>query len=101
MTAYLNLNGYVVSSPGPAWMDRGECRDDPDPDIWHPGGRDAVNAAIDEADAKAVCRRCPVRRDCLQWALDNDQDLGVWGGLSAKERKKLKHDAHLTTEVDQ
>jgi WhiB family redox-sensing transcriptional regulator len=38
------------------------------------------------ATAKAICRRCPVRRECLDVAQVN----GVWGGLSATERKELR-----------
>lgn len=40
-------------------------------------------------DAKAICRRCGVIDECLQWALDNDERIGIWGGLSAKERALL------------
>lgn len=41
-------------------------------------------------EAKAVCRRCDVREQCLQWALETGQDAGVWGGLSEDERRALK-----------
>lgn len=41
------------------------------------------------ADAKAICRRCPVTEDCLQFALDHDERFGVWGGLSEQERLRL------------
>jgi hypothetical protein len=37
--------------------------------------------------AKAVCRACPVRDDCLEYALTNAEPWGVWGGLSADERR--------------
>jgi WhiB family transcriptional regulator, redox-sensing transcriptional regulator len=40
--------------------------------------------------AKAVCRSCPVRTSCLQWALDHDERFGVWGGLSERERRRLR-----------
>ena len=39
--------------------------------------------------AKAVCMACPVRAECLQEALDNEEPFGVWGGLSERERRKL------------
>jgi hypothetical protein len=39
--------------------------------------------------AKTVCRSCPVQFDCLEFALDNDLSLGVYGGLSENERKPL------------
>ena len=41
-------------------------------------------------DAKRVCVSCDVRDICLQYALDNDERFGIWGGLSERERRKLK-----------
>jgi WhiB family redox-sensing transcriptional regulator len=41
-------------------------------------------------EAKAVCAGCPVRPDCLAFALDTEQNDGVWGGLSETERRALK-----------
>jgi WhiB family redox-sensing transcriptional regulator len=41
------------------------------------------------ADAKRICRRCPVRTACLDYALSNDERFGVWGGLSEQERRKI------------
>lgn len=41
-------------------------------------------------DAKAVCRRCDVRDECLAFALRHDERFGIWGGLSERERRKLK-----------
>lgn len=42
---------------------------------------------------KAMCRRCSVRDECLAWALEHNEDFGVWGGLSARERARLKRAA--------
>lgn len=39
--------------------------------------------------AKAVCARCPVRLDCLQFALDNNEPAGIYGGLTRKERRRM------------
>ena len=47
-------------------------------------------AILQIEEAKAVCRRCEVREQCLQWALEAGQDHGVWGGLSEDERRALK-----------
>jgi WhiB family transcriptional regulator, redox-sensing transcriptional regulator len=47
-------------------------------------------AAMRQAEkAKAVCADCPVRRDCLEWAIETDQPHGVWGGLDEVERGRL------------
>ncbi|MFN2505558.1 MAG: WhiB family transcriptional regulator [Acidimicrobiales bacterium] len=42
------------------------------------------------ATAKAICRRCPVRRMCLETALRNRERHGVWGGLTEQERRRLR-----------
>lgn len=41
-------------------------------------------------DAKRVCGTCDVRAECLEYALQNDERFGIWGGLSERERRKLK-----------
>lgn len=50
-----------------------------------------------EEEAKAVCRRCPVRWECLTYALETRQRHGVWGGLTPDERvlliRKIRDDA--------
>ena len=42
------------------------------------------------AQAKSVCQACPVREPCLQWALSQGVDHGVWGGFTAPERRALR-----------
>lgn len=44
-------------------------------------------------DAKRVCTSCDVRGECLEYALQNDERFGIWGGLSERERRKLKRRA--------
>jgi WhiB family redox-sensing transcriptional regulator len=41
-------------------------------------------------EAKRVCLSCEVRAECLEYALGNDERFGIWGGLSERERRKLK-----------
>ncbi|HIW99045.1 MAG TPA: WhiB family transcriptional regulator [Candidatus Nesterenkonia stercoripullorum] len=41
-------------------------------------------------DAKKVCAACTVRSECLDYALGNDERFGIWGGLSERERRKLR-----------
>lgn len=40
-------------------------------------------------DAKRICGDCPVRQECLEYALENDEFFGIWGGLSQRERRAL------------
>jgi WhiB family redox-sensing transcriptional regulator len=41
-------------------------------------------------DAKKICSGCDVKAQCLEYALANDERFGIWGGLSERERRKLK-----------
>lgn len=70
------------------WLERASCVSE-DPDLFFPVGM--TPPAIEQTDvAKAVCRRCPVIRECLVWALDTAQDAGVWGGLDEEERRQIR-----------
>ncbi len=44
-------------------------------------------------DAKKICTSCEVRSECLEYALSNDERFGIWGGLSERERRKLRRRA--------
>lgn len=44
-------------------------------------------------EAKKVCDGCEVRAQCLEYALENDERFGIWGGLSERERRKLRRGA--------
>lgn len=41
-------------------------------------------------DAKRVCTSCEVKAECLEYALQNDERFGIWGGLSERERRRLR-----------
>jgi WhiB family redox-sensing transcriptional regulator len=70
------------------WRHKAECRTE-DPELFFPVGTSGP-ALAQIVEAKAVCRRCPVRRECLAWALASGQDAGIWGGLTEDERRALK-----------
>ncbi len=70
------------------WRNSAACRTE-DPDLFFPIGTSGP-ALLQTEQAKAVCRRCPVREQCLQWALRTGQSIGVWGGTSEEERRALK-----------
>lgn len=46
-------------------------------------------------EAKKVCAGCPVREQCLQWAIATGQGFGVWGGMSERERRKYAKEQWL------
>ncbi|MFI1224735.1 MULTISPECIES: WhiB family transcriptional regulator [unclassified Streptomyces] len=70
------------------WRLHAACREE-DPDLFFPIGSTGP-AVVQTEEAKAVCRACPVQAACLEWALENRQDSGIWGGLSENERRALK-----------
>lgn len=70
------------------WRTRAACIDE-DPELFFPVG--TTGPAVDQADeAKRVCASCEVREPCLEYALDTNQDAGVWGGLTEDERRALR-----------
>ncbi|MEU2789932.1 WhiB family transcriptional regulator [Streptomyces sp. NPDC007100] len=69
------------------WWQRAACLDE-DPELFFPVGVTGP-AAQQHADAKAVCHRCPVAAECLDWALETGQNYGIWGGTDEEERRKL------------
>jgi WhiB family redox-sensing transcriptional regulator len=70
------------------WRNRAACRDE-DPELHFPVGTSGP-ALLQIAEAKTVCRRCPVVSRCLSYALETNQPFGVWGGMSEGEREALK-----------
>ena len=70
------------------WRHRAACARE-DPELFFPVGTSGP-AMLQIAEAKKVCRRCPVLESCLEWALASGQDAGVWGGMSEDERRALK-----------
>lgn len=75
-------------SNAPDWRHRAACRDE-DPELFFPVG--STGPALHQiGQAKAVCHRCPVASECLEWALDMGLDAGVFGGKSEDERRALQ-----------
>lgn len=70
------------------WREVSACRD-VGPDNFFPTGPQPV-VAMQTADAKALCRRCPVRERCLEFALETNQEDGIWGGSDEDERRGLR-----------
>ena len=73
---------------GAGWRRSAACRGC-DVELFFPVG--TTGPAIDQiASAKAVCGGCPVRADCLDFALVTNQEAGVWGGATEEERRRLR-----------
>lgn len=84
----------VLAPPG-KWATRAACRD-AEAELFFPGKGNPTRPAV------AVCDRCPVRRDCLEYALTLERGKpeeahGVWGGLTAKQRVRLARERIATT----
>lgn len=69
------------------WTARAACQDE-DPELFFPISEVGPGARQIER-AKAVCTRCPVRGECLSYAVDSGLDHGVFGGTTAVERRGL------------
>lgn len=71
-----------------SWRDHALCRDT-DPELFFPVG--TTGTALTQIDrARQVCGECQVRSECLDFALETNQDSGVWGGLSEEERRVIR-----------
>ncbi len=70
------------------WRARAACRVE-DPELFFPVGT-TEPALLQTRKAKAVCAACPVSSRCLSWALQTNQETGIWGGLGEPERRSLR-----------
>lgn len=67
----------------PLWEKDAACRDS-DPNMFFPERGSSTR------EAKAVCAICPVRDECLDYALMNGEKFGIWGGTSERERRRIR-----------
>ena len=65
------------------WQERSLCAQT-DPEAFFPEKGGSTR------EAKRVCASCDVRVECLEYALENDERFGIWGGMSERERRRLK-----------
>jgi WhiB family transcriptional regulator, redox-sensing transcriptional regulator len=54
------------------------------PDLWY------SEEAADGVKAVRICAACPVRTDCLGWAIAHNETIGIWGGVSARGRRRIR-----------
>jgi WhiB family redox-sensing transcriptional regulator len=62
------------------WILRGACRGHPDPDQFFP------DRWVEAGPAKEICHGCPVKGECLSYAVTHQIGWGIWGGRTARER---------------
>jgi len=74
----INNDGIELS-----WQERALCAQT-DPEAFFPEKGGSTR------EAKRVCLSCDVRGECLEYALAHDERFGIWGGLSERERRRLK-----------
>ena len=65
------------------WQERALCAQT-DPEAFFPEKGGSTR------EAKRICNSCEVRAECLEYALGHDERFGIWGGLSERERRRLK-----------
>jgi WhiB family redox-sensing transcriptional regulator len=80
-----SVNQRIEASEGDdrAWQDQANCLG-VDPDLFFP------ERGASTREAKEVCKGCEVRQQCLDYALANGEKFGIWGGLSERERRRLR-----------
>lgn len=82
LAAAVRLREAGIDARAP-WQDRARCRD-VDVDAFFPERGESSR------EAKEICAACPVRIECLNYALHNDERHGVWGGMTERERRRLR-----------
>ena len=69
-----------------SWQERALCAET-DPEAFFPEKGGSTR------EAKKICTGCEVKAECLEYALANDERFGIWGGLSERERRRLRRRA--------
>ena len=77
------MRGLMDGLDFPEWMSRGLCAET-DPEAFFP------EKGAPSRSARQVCAVCPVRDQCLEYAMEHDERFGIWGGTSARQRRALK-----------
>ena len=83
LTLVPELFGLAPETPEDQWQERALCAQT-DPEAFFPEKGGSTR------EAKRICMGCEVRDACLEYALAHDERFGIWGGLSERERRRLK-----------
>ena len=73
----------ILSFEDGHWQSRANCLGE-DPDLFFP------ERGVNQAEAKAICKECVVKVECLDYALENGEKFGIWGGESERSRRRLR-----------
>lgn len=80
--------GDLLQFEAAPWMKLGQCRDLAT-DVFF---ADACDAAATAKVAQAICSICPVKAECLDYAIRHGCEYGIWGGVTAYARKDLRRE---------
>jgi WhiB family redox-sensing transcriptional regulator len=73
-----------------SWQDYAKCVG-ADPDLFFP------DTAIHVGDVRRICATCPVRVQCLEFALEHNERDGIWGGTTPRERRAIRRHRRLAS----
>jgi len=82
-----------------AWSSDAACKGG-DTDLFYPK-KNAAGKMQDTSKAQAICATCPVESECLEYALDNNEQYGIWGGTTRIQRQHLRRERHIGQVVQQ
>jgi WhiB family transcriptional regulator, redox-sensing transcriptional regulator len=82
-TDVLSIAELIGEADEQEWQERALCAQT-DPEAFFPEKGGSTR------EAKRICSGCEVRAECLEYALAHDERFGIWGGLSERERRRLK-----------
>ena len=83
---FAGLWSMGLEADAQSWQERALCAET-DPEAFFPEKGGSTRGA------KRICSGCDVRAECLEYALANDERFGIWGGLSERERRRLRRAA--------
>lgn len=83
MSDFTGLSLVPSDSEPAGWQEKALCAQT-DPEAFFPEKGGSTR------EAKRVCTSCDVRSECLEYALENDERFGIWGGLSERERRRMR-----------
>ena len=81
-------SSLALGSADYTWRRSALCRDT-DPELFFPIGTTG-QALLQISRAKEVCCECTVKTECLEFAIETNQDCGIWGGTSEDERRNIR-----------